>query len=315
MGIEQRSNAVDESLFTRAQILHDAGKSNDPKAMGRLKREIDRDVGLTPQTDSNGRELYPQADHDRLVGFMQEPENNSLRADFESAILPDGNQITGTKTSHIRQITEIVTQARKEQQPFSLEQIAQALDPTPKRSKESKATARKKVYIKIESYRKKIKPHGWVIDAIPLIKGSEEGTSRQYWFRHKDEPQFAHPLDTKALAKKDILLPNGRIIKVDRDTLETRAIKGALLAQENGTPYLAGEIAALGVSPFNNRDGESSVNLVVKRANIILRKNDCILVEYEAEVNGKKVRAFRIEEKPAPTSSPESQSPANGDRF
>ncbi len=313
MSIEQKSGVISEHPgypYSVLDIEIATGIPHSRNSSGIVRRKIDGDARLTPFTDPlTERVFLSEADFQLVIESVKEgKENSSLRTNIESATLPDDKKITAGKKLHVQQITEIVTKARELKQAFSLEQIENVLDPTPKRSSISRASARQKAVDTISAYRKKIELHGWTIDSIPLSKGSEEGTNRQFWFRRKDEPPFTPPLDTEVLAKKDILLPNGKIIKVDRDTLATIAIRRAILAQENGTHYLAIEIAALRVSPFNNPNGESNVYLVVNSVNSMLREYGSRFDGYEPEVNGRKVWAFRImemEEKPALTSSPE----------
>lgn len=308
MGIEQEPTVSKERFFTKTDIFKTAGIPINPTTTSRLQRQIDRDVGLAPQTNPKGHTIFSQADFNSLVEFMRLKEkNSSFRVNLESAILPDGSRIIAKKTLHIQQITKIVTEAREKKQTFSLEQIINALNPTPKRSYENKIT-RKKALDAITAYRKKIKLNGWAIDPITPRDDEEGWKNPQFWFRHENEPLFTPLLDAEALTKGEILLPNGKRIKVEENTLASKIIRRAILAQQNKTHYLDSEISALMESRFHNTKGHK-VNFAVGSANRILKKHGLRLVAYETEVNGKIVRAFRImEEKPTPTSSAEQKS-------
>lgn len=303
MSIEQKPGVTPDHPRTIKDVVNATGMSS-ATALG----QINRDTNLAPFTDPEGHVWLSEKDWQLVVQAINE-KNISSRTDLESAILPDGSQITAKKTLHIQQLTEIVTQARERQQTFSLEQIINALDPTPKTSNKSKTDARKKALNAIRKYRIKIQSNGWVIDLIIPREDKEKWKNPQFWFRHKNEPPFAPLSDTEALAKKEIILPNGERIKVKKNTLAMTAIRRAVLAQQNGTYYLGNEIATLAHSPFHNTH-ESRVNLVVSRANRILGKHGLRFAAYETEVDGKTVRAFRImEEKTKPTASPEQKSP------
>ena len=99
MGVEQEPTALGERLYTKAQIIKGAGIPNNPTARGKLERQINRDINIAPQTDSEGHDAFSQIDHDRIVEFLKGlgEENSSLRADLELAILPDSSQITAEK--------------------------------------------------------------------------------------------------------------------------------------------------------------------------------------------------------------------------
>jgi hypothetical protein len=133
-------------------------------------------------------------------------------------------------------------------------------------------------------------------------------TNRQYWFRLRDEPRFTFP-GAEALAKSEILLPNGMIIKVERDTLPTKIIRGVILAQQNGRPFSKRDIDNLVSYPFNNAN--NTAIRAISKANSILEQRGLRLIARKTEANGRNVRVFEIAEKKptTPTSFPERKSP------
>lgn len=138
---------------------------------------------------------------------------------------------------------------------------------------------------------------------IEILKGKPvKGT--------KADPKSRHPHQAEKLPmltqKKEIKLPNGRIIKVIRNSTIGKVIEEVLLAQQNSIPYPEKAIAdKVNTSVYDDR--HSSKHLV-NRINDILIKNQCKLTSYEIKIDGETVRAFKIEiieEQSTPTSSPD----------